>query len=795
LQSLEGHDYYTFGFGVSFSPDGQTIASASWDNSVKLWDLSGRELQTFEGHSGRVSGVSFSPDGQTIISASWDDSVKLWDLSGQELQTFEGHSWLVSDVSFSPDGQTIASASWDGIVKLWDLSGRELQSFGQEFQSLESHSGQVSGVSFSPDGQTIASASWDGTVKLWDLSGRELQTLEGHSGQVSGVSFSPDGQTIASASGDGTVKLWDLSGRELQTLEGHSGQVSGVSFSPDGQTIASASRDGTVKLWDLSGRELQTLEGHSGQVSGVSFSPDGQTIASASGDGTVKLWDLSGQELQTLEGHSGQVSGVSFSPDGQTIASASYDGTVKLWNFNQDDLIARVCDWIVNYLTTHPQDLITLEICQTPSLLASAAPELVIEALQTARRGNFDKAAEQLQTAQTWNSSVDLDPDTDEIERDPIAVVVKRVALHRVSIAERLASQGDTAGAITAYHEALALSPSVDLDPSTEKIRETDPVELAQRLSAPGKVKVAERLVREGNINEAISVYKEALALDPTVDLDPSTEDVQETDPIPLVANGLLKQGKDLAQKGEIDEAIQVYRQSQELGLDITDKDWSLLCWSGSRFDVPNKVLFACDNATNLASDDLWGQQSRSIARALVDDLAGAAQDLQVVVDWLDSDQAPFLPDEFKVLRQQWLSTLQNMQNPFDSELIEQVPESALSPGDLQVTLDWTGAVDLDLDVFDPNGDRRDIERYSNCAEPFPTTTQIDNVLWPLDSSPPVGNYTVIVNFDEACSEDGPTSADFSLNVLFQGQLQTFTGKVTAENPSEEFEFSIPPNR
>ncbi|NEQ54720.1 MAG: hypothetical protein F6K11_32100, partial [Leptolyngbya sp. SIO3F4] len=112
INTLEGHSDEVV--SISFSPDGQTIASASWDGTVKLWDLTGRELQSFESHSEPVVSISFSPDGQTIASASWDNSVKLWDLTGQELQSFEGHSGQVESVSFSPDGQTIASASWDG---------------------------------------------------------------------------------------------------------------------------------------------------------------------------------------------------------------------------------------------------------------------------------------------------------------------------------------------------------------------------------------------------------------------------------------------------------------------------------------------------------------------------------------------------------------------------------------------------------------------------------------------------------------------------------------------------------
>ncbi|QHG20757.1 ribosome assembly protein 4 [Nostoc sp. ATCC 53789] len=329
LKTLKGHSGWVN--SVSFSPDNQTIATASSDNTVKLWDRSGKELKTLKGHSGWVNSVSFSPDNQTIATASDDNTVKLWDRSGKELKTLKGHSGWVNSVSFSPDNQTIATASYDNTVKLWDRSGKELK-------TLKGHSGGVSSVSFSPDNQTIATASYDNTVKLWDRSGKELKTLKGHSGGVSSVSFSPDNQTIATASSDKTVKLWDRSGKELKTLKGHSGWVNSVSFSPDNQTIATASYDNTVKLWDRSGKELKTLKGHSGGVNSVSFSPDNQTIATASDDNTVKLWDRSGKELKTLKGHSGGVNSVSFSPDNQTIATASSDNTVKLWDRSGKEL-------------------------------------------------------------------------------------------------------------------------------------------------------------------------------------------------------------------------------------------------------------------------------------------------------------------------------------------------------------------------------------------------------------------------------------------------------------------------
>ncbi|NEQ35801.1 MAG: hypothetical protein F6K40_05685, partial [Okeania sp. SIO3I5] len=262
-----------------------------------------RQLKPLEAHESSVYSVVFSPDSQMIATASGDNTVKLWNRQGQLLQTLTGHKSWVNGVAFSPDSQMIATASGDNTVKLWNRQGQLLQ-------TLTGHKSWVNGVAFSPDSQMIATASGDNTVKLWNQQGKELQTLKGHEESVNGVAFSPDGQMIATASGDNTVKLWNQQGKELQTLKGHEKSVNGVAFSPDGQMIATASGDNTVKLWNQQGKELQTLKGHEESVNGVALSPDGQMIATASGDNTVKLWNQQGKELQTLKGHEESVNGV-----------------------------------------------------------------------------------------------------------------------------------------------------------------------------------------------------------------------------------------------------------------------------------------------------------------------------------------------------------------------------------------------------------------------------------------------------------------------------------------------------
>ncbi|WP_437839853.1 AAA family ATPase [Sorangium sp. So ce1153] len=339
VRTLDGHTDSVS--GVAVTSDGRFAISASWDDTVKMWNLdTGQLLRTLEAHPFDVADVAVTADGRFAVSASGDSTLKVWDLAtGQLLRTLEGHTSSVNGVAVTTDGRVAVSASQDKTLKVWNLAT------GQLLRTLEGHTGPVSGVAVTTDGRFAISASQDKTLKVWDLAtGQLLRTLEGHTDPVLGVAVTADGRFAASASQDKTLKVWNLAtGQLLRTLEGHTGPVSGVAVTTDGRFAISASWDKTLKVWDLAtGQLLRTLEGHTDGVRDVAVTADGRFAVSAAAywDETLKVWDLATEQaVRPLEKHTSAAVGVAATADGRFAASASWDKTLKVWDLGTGQVL------------------------------------------------------------------------------------------------------------------------------------------------------------------------------------------------------------------------------------------------------------------------------------------------------------------------------------------------------------------------------------------------------------------------------------------------------------------------
>ncbi|MBN2255569.1 MAG: WD40 repeat domain-containing protein [Deltaproteobacteria bacterium] len=373
VATLEGHNHYVNACAIS--PDSRLIVTAG-QKILKLWDaLAFKEIATLRGHGHgwppqriNVFNCAFSPNGNTILSASADGTLKVWDpepndempgnaavteriyrcllsqddnliitaegknvevrdaLTREKSIVLTGHSLPVGAIALSPDDECIYSGSRDGTLKKWNIkSGAVPVNLGQ-------HSDWVNSCVCAPDGSLLVSASVDRTLRTWDVAdGKEISVLRGHIKDVMDVAFSPDGKNIVSASRDGTLKMWSIeSDQALDTIMRHDGAYTACEYSPDGKKIVTASTDNTLKIWDVKkGRLSLTLRGHEDCVNDCKFSPDCNMIASVSHDRTLRIWrSEDGADIALFKGHSGNIPSFAFSSRGNIIVLADMIGQI-----------------------------------------------------------------------------------------------------------------------------------------------------------------------------------------------------------------------------------------------------------------------------------------------------------------------------------------------------------------------------------------------------------------------------------------------------------------------------------
>lgn len=337
VRTFEGHTADVF--AVEFSPDGQTLATASKDGTARIWDVaSGNVLHTLDGHSSEVTCVAFSPDGTRLATGSEDLQIILWDpATGEALHTLTGHDDHVLTVAFSPDGRQLASGGRDKQVRLWDLSTH------QQVQSPEPNTSVVRCIRYSPDGQTLAACDEDGTIHLWMTADWQHRApLRNSDGPLFAIDFQDDSKHLVSAGRDSTLYCWDLESNTCAPhpeSKNHESWIRDSKLSPDGTLVANANQNGFTVLWRMDSEEndgpiqVSTIQGHEGRVWNVAWSPDGKHLATAGADNVIRLWDVEKQlGISPYSPSSGWVWDLAFTGDTTKFVTAHQGGDLCTWD-------------------------------------------------------------------------------------------------------------------------------------------------------------------------------------------------------------------------------------------------------------------------------------------------------------------------------------------------------------------------------------------------------------------------------------------------------------------------------
>ncbi len=294
VQTLKDHQ--GLHWSVAFSPDGKTLASASGDETIKLWNITNGSLKaTLLGHTDSVTSITFSPNGQLLVSSSYGKTIKVWDLQTEKVIHTLTNNTEIYSVVFSPNGKILASSGRDS-VQLWDVAT------WQNIYRLSDNTEWCHSAEFSSDEKHLVAICKD-DYNIWDLkTGKLTQTVKwGHGFYPKIISISSDAQIVAISKISTTpdnqepiFKLWNFTlNQEISTIETDNSTLTGIAFSSDNKILAVAS---TV---DFSNNRILLLDVTTGteirreyveRTNKLAFSPDGQTLAS--GSGSIQLWQM-----------------------------------------------------------------------------------------------------------------------------------------------------------------------------------------------------------------------------------------------------------------------------------------------------------------------------------------------------------------------------------------------------------------------------------------------------------------------------------------------------------------------
>ncbi len=291
---------------IAPSPDGQTLVTGDDDGVLLIWRDITQPPTHRAIHTGPIREVEFSPDGKQLATASWDGTAKVLDLSDDikvaltiRVQDKSGESVALYTVAFRPpNGKQIVTGGDDGVIRLWDVTSGKLVN---EWP-LHGPANAVYSVAFNRDGSQFVTAGRDGMVYVWDIDhNREVHKFDnGSLASVLVAVFSPGGQSIVTGDVDGKLRFWPRDGGEPRTISAHQGPVNWIEFSPDAAMFATAGSDRRAMIWDsTTNKPLSVLKGNMKDVTDLRFldSKDGLLLITTGFDNSVRMYLVRADDL------------------------------------------------------------------------------------------------------------------------------------------------------------------------------------------------------------------------------------------------------------------------------------------------------------------------------------------------------------------------------------------------------------------------------------------------------------------------------------------------------------------